>query len=208
MVFALVQAAATISPGPAFIAAVRSSISYDRKTGIAVAFGLGAGVGVHVLFVLAGISLIIKQSVYLFGFIRLVGAIYLISVGIKALFFSKKSSPSSNVSNQELVQPLAAQNRNFIGAFLHGVLTNLLNPKAIIFFTAVYTQFVGLDTPLDTQLLYGLISVLIETLWFCFVVVVLTEPRIKDRFLRIVHWIEYTCGGLMIGLGLKLALSK
>ena len=56
--------------------------------------------------------------------------------------------------------------------------------------------------------LYGLTSVVIEIAWFSGVAVVLTDRRIKERFLGIVHWVERTCGGLMIGLGVKLAFSR
>ena len=87
-------------------------------------------------------------------------------------------------------------------------MTNVLNPKAVIFFTAVYTQFIDLHTPWQVHVLYGMTSVVIEFLWFAGVAVVLTNPLIKQKFMGVVHWIERSCGGLMIALGVKLALSK
>lgn len=206
VLMASVQGAATISPGPAFVVAVRNAMAYDRRAGIFTAFGLGLGVGVHVLVVLCGLAVLLQHYTFLFDFIRYAGAAYLIYIGGKAIFTKRKQASSS-----EAAVEAAPQTRSSISgrkALSIGFFTNLLNPKAVIFFTAVFTQFIGPGTPLSVMALYGLTSVVIEILWFSGVAVVLTDRRIKERFLGAVHWVERTCGGLMIGLGLKLAFSR
>ncbi len=206
VLMASVQGAATISPGPAFVVAVRNAMAYDRRAGIFTAFGLGLGVGVHVLVVLCGLAVLLQHYTFLFDFIRYAGAAYLIYIGGKAIFTKRKKASSS-----EAAVEAAPQMRSSISgrkALSIGFFTNLLNPKAVIFFTAVFTQFIGPGTPLSVMALYGLTSVVIEILWFSGVAVVLTDRRIKERFLGAVHWVERTCGGLMIGLGLKLAFSR
>jgi RhtB (resistance to homoserine/threonine) family protein len=204
LAMASVQLAATMSPGPAFVMSMRNSVVYGRYVGVLTALGLALGVGAHVIFVLAGLSFVIAQSVYFYNFIKYAGAAYLIYIGIKSLRARKR------VDAAQTDEPKGAQVISItpFEAVKIGFLTNLLNPKAVLFFTAVYSQFVDIHTPWHSHALYGLTSVAIEFLWFAGVAVVLTNPMIKQRFVRIVHWIERACGGLMIALGLKLALSK
>lgn len=206
LLMASVQAAATISPGPAFVVAVRNAMAYDRRAGIFTAFGLGLGVGVHVLVVLCGLAVLLQHYTFLFDVIRYAGAAYLIYIGGKAIFTKRKQAPPGEaavVSAPQARETLSGRKALSIGFF-----TNLLNPKAVVFFTAVFTQFIGPGTPLSVMALYGLTSVVIEIAWFSGVAVVLTDRRIKERFLGAVHWVERTCGGLMIGLGVKLAFSR
>jgi len=206
LLMASVQAAATISPGPAFVVAVRNAMAYDRRAGIFTAFGLGLGVAVHVLVVLCGLAVLLQHYTFLFDVIRYAGAAYLIYIGGKAIFTKRKQAPSGEAAVE--AAPQARETLSGRKALSIGFFTNLLNPKAVIFFTAVFTQFIGPGTPLSVMALYGLTSVVIEIAWFSGVAVVLTDRRIKERFLGAVHWVERTCGGLMIGLGLKLAFSR
>lgn len=209
LALASVQTAATISPGPAFVMAVRSAVTGGRRAALMTALGLGVGVGIHVLLVLAGLSLVIAKSVYLYSFIRYAGAAYLIYIGVKAVLARKKKGvePESPAFGGVAIEQ-SATSKSLAKAFFSGILTNVLNPKAVIFFTAVYTQFIDPHTPYQILLLYGVTSVLIEALWFSGVVIVLTNDRIRQRFMSVVHWIDRCCGGLMVLLGLKLALSK
>ncbi|MCB1681761.1 MAG: LysE family translocator [Rhodospirillales bacterium] len=207
LLMASVQAAATISPGPAFVLAVRNAVTYDRRAGLFTALGLGAGVAVHVMVVLGGLAVLLQHYTYVFDVIRYAGAAYLIFIGSKALI----SRRQAKAEEPEVLPEGVLSSRAVVSgrkAFSMGFLTNLLNPKAVIFFTAVFTQFIGPGTPVSVMALYGLTSVVIEITWFSGVAVVLTNPGIKERFMGAVHWVERTCGGLMIGLGLKLAFSR
>ncbi len=202
MLFASVQLAATMSPGPAFVMAVRNSMAHDRKIGILTALGLAIGVMAHVVFVIAGLSYLIAKSVFILNFIKYAGAAYLIYIGIKGLK-SIKRNDSTIKSEVKLDKEIT-----IIKAISMGFLTNLLNPKAVVFFTAVYSQFIDVSTPLFMQISYGVTSIMVEFLWFSGVAIVLTNPLIKSKFMSVVHVVERICGGLMIALGLKLALSK
>ncbi len=208
ILFASVQTAATMSPGPAFVVAVRNACVYGRRAGIYTALGFGAGIAVHVLFVLAGISFLIKQSVIAFMVIKYVGAAYLVYIGVKAILARKKAA--GDAADGAISQGAHAA-RKSMGAWKAvrvGFLTNVLNPKAMVFFTAVYTQFLDPATPFMVHMAYGMTSVLIEILWFIGVAMILTKSSIRTRFTKIMHLVERACGGLMVGLGVKLALSK
>ena len=204
LVLASVQLAAVISPGPAFALTIRNAIAYNRRVGIMTSIGLGIGVAVHVLLVLGGLATVLSQSVMLFTTIKYLGAAYLIFIGVKSLMSKKQTA------NPETAPAATPKNKTMsdFKAIRTGALTNILNPKAIVFFTALFTQFVDPHTSWQVLTLYGGTSVFFEIAWFSGVTLVLTNPALKAKFISISHWIERICGGLLMALGVRLALSK
>ncbi len=204
LLLASINITATVSPGPAFIMAVKNSLTYGRRAGVFTAIGLALGVGVHAAFVLVGAAYILMQSAFIFNLLKYLGAAYLIFIGIKALR-AKKTEKSVIDAN---TQPQQYKEITSLNAVKMGLLTNLLSPKALVFFTAVYTQFIGIDTPVFMLVLYGLTSICIEMGWFSTLSCILTHKRVKDTFNNFAHWVERLCGGLLVALGVRLALSK
>jgi RhtB (resistance to homoserine/threonine) family protein len=202
LAWAAINLAATISPGPAFAMTLRTAMAYDRHTGLIMCLGLGLGIAVHVLLVFCGLSYVLTQSVLLFNAIKYMGAAYLIYIGFKAIKAKPKNVVTEDISIKEPAR------LSIFKSFKMGLLTNVLNPKSMVFFTAMSSQFVSATTPAGLMLAYGLTAVCIEACWFSFVTVVLTHQKVKNRFLSIAHWVERVCGGLLIALGFKLALSK
>ena len=201
LAFAVIGIVATISPGPAFAMTVRIAVANSRNIGIIFALGLGVGIAFHVTAILVGIGALIAQSVLLFNIIKYAGAAYLIYIGIKGLKSRKKEKLSTHDKQAKSdLKPSAA--------FRQGVITNILNPKALVFLTAVLAQFITPETTLFHKIALGSTSVMIETIWFSMLAIFLTNPAIKARFTAIAHWIERTCGGLLVGLGVKLGLTK
>lgn len=203
LLFASINLAATMSPGPAFAMTVRTSMAYDRRAALFMALGLGLGVGAMVAIILGGFAVLLSQSVFLYTIFRYIGAAYLAYIGFKALF-SKKHYTADISPNIAAMQKTISN----WGAIRLGFLTNVLNPKGMVFFSAIYTQFVDPHTSWQVLVIYALTSMILETAWFSAVSLVLTDLRIKRRFMSFAHWIERVCGGLLIALGLKLALSK
>lgn len=191
---------ALISPGPDLVVALRNSVLYSRTVGIFTALGFAAGVLIHVSYTLAGLAALIAHSALLFNILKYAGAAYLFYMGWKALKSKGFDAPSINNNDH------AANTISPLKAFRSGFLTNALNPKATIFFMAIFSQFIGADTAFSVQVLYAGTCIAMTALWFSIVAVVLTAPRIKSIFLRASRWIDRICGVLFIGLGLRLAL--
>lgn len=192
---------ALASPGPDFVMAVRNSVLHSRKAGIYTAIGFGLGVAVHVVYCLAGLALVISQSVLLFNILKWLGAAYLFYVGIKAL--RSKGFQNSDISTEQgtsLMMPLEALRSGFI--------TNLFNPKATMFFLALFTQILDPHLGMGAKLFYGTTCIVMTMLWFSIVATVLTTPKIRAAFLRASKWVDRVCGAMFIGLGVKLALAK
>jgi len=201
LILLTLQMLALASPGPDFVIAVRNSVTQSRRIGIFTAIGFAAGVGVHVLYCVVGLAAIIAQSVMLFTIIKYIGAAYLVYIGIKALRsqgFHKKLE-----FEKEKKRTMTASQ-----GFHSGFITNLFNPKATMFFLALFTQFIDPATPASVMVIYGLTLVISTGLWFSFVSLVLTHQSVNAVFMRFTKWIERITGGLLIALGIKLAITR
>ncbi len=196
---AVVHLLAVISPGPDFIMITRNSLIYSRKTGIYTAIGLGLGILVHITYSLVGIGLLIAKSVLLFNFIKLFGAAYLIYIGYKSL-----TSKSSNLQlkNQEHKTDLSRWT-----AIKIGFLTNITNPKATLFFLSLFTLVINPDTPVFVKLFMGAEMSIVTTLWFMLVAYLVSHHLIKNRITKVQHFSEKFIGIVLIGLGIKVAIS-
>jgi RhtB (resistance to homoserine/threonine) family protein len=193
---------AVVSPGPDLVMAIRNSVLHARRAGILTALGFALGVLIHVTYTLAGLAAIIAQSVFLFNLLKYIGAAYLLYVGIKALR-SKGMDASALVPD---AAPRSAMTD--LQAIRSGFITNLFNPKATMFFLALFSQIIDPTYSLSIQIGFGLTCALMVFGWFSLVAVVLNTPAIKSKFMRASKWIDRTCGAFFIALGVRLALTK
>ncbi len=198
---------ALISPGPDFVMAVKNSILYSRRVGVLTAIGFALGVVVHMVYTLAGLATLMLHVPVIFEVVKYAGAAYLIYVGIKSLRstgFSESHISEGNGGAQETKTMFMPGS----SALWSGFLTNVLNPKATLFFLAIFSQFITPQTSWWVQGGYALTCVVMTALWFSLVAVVLTHAPVRQFFLSFSKWIDRVCGGLFILLGLKLAFTK
>lgn len=193
---------AVASPGPDFLIVTKNSITNGRKIGILTALGVGLGILVHVTYCLLGIGLIISKSILIFNIIKYIGAGYLIYIGIKALQAKKKNPVTETPEITEVKQVLPWQ------AIRTGFLVNALNPKATLFFLALFTQVIDPKTPLFIQTLYGLEMFLATSLWFSIVAIAFSNKTMKQKISNVEHWIDRASGAVLLALGIKVALSS
>jgi len=200
-ILAGVMAIGLFSPGPDFVMTVKNSIQHSRRVGIFTALGLAAGVAVHVTYCLMGLATIISQSILLFNVFKYIGAAYLFYIGFMAL-----RSKGSTLETDPSTAP--TQIMSSFNALKSGFITNLFNPKATMFFLALFTQILNPHLPLWTSAIYGATCITMTAIWFSIVATVLTTPTVRARFVRYSKWIDRVCGGVLIALGLRLALTK
>lgn len=197
---ALVHFLAVISPGPDFIMITRNSLVYSRKTGMYSALGLGLGILVHVSYSLVGIGLLISKSILLFNFIKFLGAAYLIYIGYKSLF-----SKSSRIKLQSQIHKTDISK---FSAVRIGFITNATNPKATLFFLSLFTLVINPETPLSVKLFMGGEMSIVTSLWFILVAYLVTHHIVKNRIEKVQRYAERFIGIVLIGLGIKVALSS
>jgi len=196
---ALLNLLAAVSPGPDFVMTVRNSLCYSRRSGIFTGIGISMGLLVHLFYCAAGIGYIISKSVVLFSVIKLLGAGYLIYMGIGSMV--------ARGSKLDLAGENPGQVLTGYQAFKMGFLTNVLNPKATLFFLSLFTLVIGNDTPVYIILTISLIIVLTALIWFTIVSVFFTHQKVQKGFLRYEKGINRLLGGFLVLLGIKIALS-
>lgn len=176
------------------------SIRHGRKAGISTALGIGAGISVHVIYTLLGVGALMHTMPWLLKVVGLVGGVYLLYLGFTFIRQAGGQNVGLPLNNDNVEVKL----RNWRQSFTLGFLTNAINPKATLFFLAVFTTVVSTSTPLRIQVFYGLWMCFINAAWFVLVSLIFTSPRIRERFLRISHWFERLMGLLLIVFSMRL----
>ncbi len=193
---------AVVAPGPDFAVTVRQSVRYGRLIGLMTALGIGAGISVHVLYTLLGIGAVMHSAPWLLDIAKLVGGAYILYLGISLL----RSKPRATNSDTEAPTHEAAS-QGWSKAFMIGFLTNATNPKATLFFLAIFTTLVSASTPLPIQALYGVWMCGVNALWFVLVSLLFSSPGVRQAFLRLGHWFERTMGVILIAFAARLLLT-
>jgi len=201
MTVALVHLLAVASPGPDFAVVVRESVTQGRRVGSWTALGVGCGIFVHVAYSLLGIGLIVSQSIVLFNLFKWLAAGYLLYLGWRAL----RARPMSLDTADEVG---TTSDRSPWQAFVVGFVTNGLNPKATLFFLSLFTVVISADTPLWVQAGYGVYLAGATALWFLLVAWLFSRGRVRAGFARMGHWFDRLTGAVLIGLGVRLAVSE
>lgn len=188
----------SISPGADFVMVTKNSIMHSRKAGIYSALGISLAIWIHVAYSVAGLAVIISNSVVLFSIIKYLGAAYLIYMGWKS--FSAK--PDIEIEKNKETVALSS-----FSSFKSGFITNALNPKTTLFFLSIFTQVVTPETPLLLQFIYGAIISLAHLLWFSLVAIGVSHPSLLKHFNHYKLAVERVIGSVLIGFGLKVATT-
>ncbi|MFJ3302081.1 LysE family translocator [Streptomyces sp. NPDC086549] len=194
---AVITVLAVIAPGADFAMIVRNSYLHGRRTGLLAATGVAAGVLVHVTYTMLGVGLLIASSTYLFTAIKLMGAAYLVYVGVRT--FRTRGEVEIDLTGERELTPLAALRTGF--------LTNVLNPKTTLFVVSTFAQVISPDTPVWQQVGYGLFMSLAHLLWFGVVAVFFSHERMRSLMLRGQKVLNKVIGSVLAGLGVSLALA-
>ncbi len=198
LTIAVAHLLAVASPGPDFAIMLRQALCQSRRNALLCAAGIGVGILVHVTYSLLGIGLLIQQSVLLFSVLKVVGALYLSWIAIQCL---RARAGGIHVETGH------APRQSAWAAFRLGFLTNALNPKATLFFVALFSVVISPGTPLSVQAGYGVYMAMATGVWFSLVAVFFTLPRIRLAFNRFGHWVDRLMGGVLLVLAGQLLLS-
>ena len=186
-------------PGPGIFYVTARTLSGGRQAGITSTFGTALGGLVHVIAGSLGVSAIVLASAQLFAGLKLVGALYLIWLGIRTFREAGHAPP---------VEAAPAGARR---AFREGVVVEAFNPKTAAFFLAFIPQFLdpAAAHPAFQFLALGLISVALNTIADIIVVVLASTARVHlERKPRCVQRLRQGSGLFIVGLGIWLALAR
>ena len=190
-----------ISPGADSLYIVARSVTQGTRAGVAAALGIGAGCCVHVFAAALGLSALLAASSSAFTFIKLLGAAYLIYVGVSLL--CRRSSAPVRLADTVTVSSWRA-------IFAQGFLTNVLNPKVVLFFLAFVPQFIDPDAP-NKALAFVFLGVIFSfngMLWCLFLAWAAARVGSIGVGRSAKAFLGRGVGAVFVFLGLRLALGK
>jgi RhtB (resistance to homoserine/threonine) family protein len=196
LAIAVMHAFAVVSPGPDFAIVLRQSLRHGRATALWTSVGIGCGLSVHILISMLGLGLYLQHHATALRLVQYAGAGYLAWIGWQGLRARPRTDRVDDSSG--VATPTGA------GAWRTGLLVNLLNPKAALFFIAVFSLAIGAGTPLWVRVGYGAWMILSTIGWFAFVSVAFTRRDVRQAFLRQGHWIDRALGVVFLGFAVSL----
>ncbi|WP_312229878.1 threonine export protein RhtC [Pseudescherichia sp.] len=198
---ALVHLVALMSPGPDFFFVSQTAVSRSRKEAMMGVLGITLGVMIWAGVALLGLNLILEKMAWLHTIIMVGGGLYLCWMGYQML----RGALKKEVINAPAPQvELATGGRSFV----KGLLTNLANPKAIIYFGSVFSLFVG-DSVGETARWGIFVLIALETFaWFTLVASLFALPAMRRGYQRMAKWIDGVAGALFTAFGLHLIISR
>lgn len=182
----LIDLLAIMSPGPDFFMVLKNSLTNSHKAGVHTSLGIAVGSFLVFTCVLLGVGVIVASNKWLLLLVKIIGAVYLSYLGLKAIFTdSRVIEPDLSVGNKSHNQEL------FKEFFKVGLLCNLTNPKSLLFFIslAAYAVVHGAATPLDITVMV-IISAFNTAMWFIAVALVFGNVKVRNVFYkrqRVIH---------------------
>ena len=196
--FCLASAALAVVPGPAVTYIVMHSVDKGRRAGLASAAGVASGGLVHVAAATVGLSALFASSATAFSVVKLIGAVYLIVVGVRRIIGRDDS--------EQVQAPPAPMSR----IYRQGVIVNVFNPKTALFFLAFLPQFVdrGASVPPQVALLgltFAAIAFTSDCLYALLADLLAGKLRRSGTGARIRRWVS---GGIFVALGISAATAR
>jgi RhtB (resistance to homoserine/threonine) family protein len=201
--FTIVAAVVTLLPGADMALVLRSVLAHGRRAGYVTSIGCCTGLWVHAVASALGVSAILMTSAALFNAIKVVGCLYLATLGVLSL---RRAWREDTVSGPVVSTTSARGGRR---AFAQGLLSNLLNPKVAVFYLTLLPQFIRAGDPvLARSLLLASIHVVIGLVWLTAYTYFLGRLSALLNRTRIRQALEGITGAVLIGLGARLAWDR
>lgn len=187
-----------ISPGPDMVIVMRNTFVGGRSAGLKSSLGILSGNLVHISYCAIGVGWLVSQSILAFNILKYAGAAYLIYLGLCSFLANGHALEAS-----ETPRPPAAQRW-----FVQGFVNNILNPKGTLFYLGVFTTVITPETSVAATLLLVLIMMLVSASFWLVFVYTLDSGAVRNFFVRSERAINRLFGGLLIALGLRVAVME
>jgi len=168
--FSLICIVGAMSPGPSLALIIRNSIKFGRLSGLLSSIGHAIGIGIYAAVSIAGLQLILISNIIVFNSIQFCGSFFLLILGI---LFIKNSGQQLSINDDQ-------KNLN---SFFQGFAISILNPKILIWFTAIFSQFIEVSSTNITKFTMVFIASSIDGVWYIIVTIIVTGFGLK-KFLE------------------------
>lgn len=201
LTIAFVHLIALISPGPDFFFVSQTAVSRSRRQALFGVAGIALGAMVWSALALLGLQLLLHRLAWLGRLMAVAGGLYLAWMGVKMLRGAWRA-PTGGPSVTPQVE------RSDLATLRAGLLTNLANPKAVVYFGSVFSALIGDGASAATR--WGLWTLVVtETfLWFTLVAAFFALPAMRRGYLRLSRWIDGAAGAVFVLFGLHLIINR
>ena len=192
--FAIVCLLGAMSPGPSLALIIRNSINYNRTSGIIASIAHGLGICLYATVTVMVLEYILKNSEIIFFVIQICGSLFLIILGL--IFIFKKNNENQNDTYQI-----------HSSSFAQGFIIAIINPKILIWFTAIYSQFIDINSTFLNKTILVLTPSIIDTVWYSLVAILVTGYGLKEILNKNKFVIQKIIGILLILIAFSLIYS-
>ncbi|MBT7981557.1 MAG: LysE family translocator [Akkermansiaceae bacterium] len=190
--------AGQFTPGPDFLLVVKVSLNHGKKSGIFTSLGITIGLIIHCTIAITGLAFLFNSSEPLGETIKYAGSIYLAYLSFRLFYSAKKHSSSGPFEKNK--EPKSLSNGL---AFLQGFLTNLLNPKVVIFISAMLSGFISPESSLHVKLAYATIIIVQGFVFWALFSVALQATLIRKTFLANQKLFNITFAFLLLAVAVR-----
>ena len=184
-----------MSPGPSMAVVINNAIFKGRNSGILTSIGHGIGIAIYATFAVLGLGLIIETNLFIFNGLKILSIIFLIFIGIKSILNKEKLSLEKKDIKKNTI------------SFLQGFSISILNPKILVWFIAIYSQFMSIDNELIFNIYLVSIAGIIDACWYIILTLVVTTASALSFFQTKLMLIQRVQGFLFITIGLMLLIN-
>lgn len=188
-----------VSPGPNFFATTYTTTMQSRRLGLMVCAGISVGTTIWATASLIGLGLLFQTAGWLYQLVKVAGGIYLIYLGIRMILSARRQAAASTFQAPAMT---ASQ------AFRRGLIVDLSNPKAAVFFTSLFAVAVPAGAPLWFQALVVAAVVFMAGGWYALVAYVVDLPLVAALLRKAQTAVAYLTGAVFVGLGVRIAADR
>ena len=194
--FVAVHMLAVMSPGPSFLVVARASVARSRRSGIWSALGMGVGSVVWALAALFGLDVLFAVAPWLYTVMKVAGALFLIYLAV--MLWRHADRPVAGLTAPDPTGGSA------LTAFRLGLLTQLANPKVVVFFGSIFLAVLPAERPAWMTAALLVLVFIDEFSWYAVVALAFSVERLRAGYLRLKRIIDRMTGGFLGLLGLRM----
>lgn len=191
------------SPGPSLLVIIKHSVADGRRAGIRASVGHGIGVFIYALASASGLSFILDTNPFLFSIIQILGALFLIWIGISTVMASLKAKRESILQKESDAQQKAVLISNH---FRDGFIIAIFNPKILVFFSSLFSQFLKSGQEFDIHFYMACLAGAIDLVVYLVIVAIITINYFRQLYESYTKFILICFGGLLIILGFSIII--
>ena len=194
IILSCVCAMGAISPGPSLAVVIRNTISGGRFQGVMTGVGHGIGLGIYAFIAVMGLSSILLSNENIFILLQWGGALLLIWIAYNMI----TSTPS---------QSSETYNNSGRRGFFEGFMIAFFNPKILVFFVAIFAQFINNKIGNFDRMVIAVLAGVIDTIWYVSVALVLAETSLIDKIRINGNLIDRIIGIILILIAISLIIK-